>query len=416
MTNTGDSRGDQHQPSIHIVVVELHHHSELIRNVISVLELGHFRMSLITVPEVLDRVDVVWADEADWLSPFCKRADETVGSFIERMRPVFESADILYFNTVRHFWAELCNIPFMAPAIIRVHNAHADLAPASHFYQPLLKFPAILSHLVRKVWIAGEWRQRERFLSHIDYFMFPNQAITDYVASQRWVSEDRILPPVMPFGFLGEKGDSTQVNRRESVTIAITGKVTNAKKDYRLVYRALKLCLSQLDVPLRLILLGKAADKQAARIVSDFKSLESGRFLLDYSDRYVSPEEFDRKVSEVDFLLAPIRVQTHFRKYREVYGKSKMSGIENDILLYRKPSLVTSHYHIRGEIDKAVEYFSPTPESLAAALTDWVNNEKHQDLKAHFDEMNHYRPEFVAEDFYGLCEKLILTGRAKSKH
>ncbi len=416
MTITGGSREDRDKPAIHIVVVELHHHSELIRNVIRVLELEHFKMSLITVPEVLDRVDVVWADEADWLSAFCKGADESVASFIERMSPVFESADLLYFNTVRHFWAELCNIPFVAPAIIRVHNAHADLAPASHFYRPLLKFPAILSHLVRKVWIAGEWRQRERFLSNIDYFMFPNQAITDYVSEQGWVSEDRILPPVMPFGFLGKKDDSAKENQRESVTIAITGKVTNAKKDYRLVYRALQLCLSQLDVPLRLVLLGKAADKQAARIVADFKSLESARFSLDYSDTYVSPEEFDKKVSEVDFLLAPIKVQTHFRKYREVYGKSKMSGIENDILLYRKPSLVTSRYGIRGDIATAVEYFEPTPESLATSLIDWVNSEKYQDLKAHFDEMNHYSPEFVAENFYGLCEKLLLNGAAKIKN
>lgn len=416
MTNTGGFRGDQHKPVIHVVVVELHHHSELIRNVIRVLELEHFRMSLITVPEVLDRVDVVWADEAAWLSPFCKRADETLASFIERMRPVFASADLLYFNTVRHFWAELCNIPFVAPAIIRVHNVHADLAPASHFYRPLLKFPAILSHLVRRVWIAGEWRQREKFLSHIDYFMFPNQAITDYVANQGWISEDRILPPVMPFGFLGKGDDSTPKNHRASVTIAITGKVTNAKKDYRLVYQALTLCLSRLQVPLRLILLGKAADKQAARIVSDFKSLESERFSLDYSDQYVSPREFDKKVSEVDFLLAPIRVQTHFRKYSEVYGKSKMSGIENDILLYRKPSLVTSRYRIRGDIDNVVEYFDSTPESLADALTGWVNNEKYQGLKAHFDRMNHYRPEFVAENFYGLCQKLVLIGPVKSKH
>lgn len=415
MTNTGGSRGDRQKPAIHIVVVELHHHSELIRNVIRVLELEHFRMSLITVPEVLDRVDVVWADEADWLSAFCKGADETVAAFIERVKPVFESADILYFNTVRHFWAELCTIPFAAPAIIRVHNAHADLAPASHFYRPLLKFPAILSHLVRKVWIAGEWRQRERFLSHIDYFMFPNQAITDYVSEQGWVSEDRMLPPVMPFGFLGKKDDSAKENQRESVTIAITGKVTNAKKDYRLVYRALQLCLSQLDVPLRLVLLGKAADKQAARIVADFKSLESARFSLDYSDTYVSPEEFDKKVSEVDFLLAPIKVQTHFRKYREVYGKSKMSGIENDILLYRKPSLVTSRYCIKGDIGKVAGYFDPTPESLAASLTSWVNHGIYDELAPHFEVMDQYRPETVAEDFYRLCEEITVSCRVKAE-
>ncbi|NMT65302.1 hypothetical protein [Marinobacter orientalis] len=408
-------RGQDKRP-VHIVIIELHHHSELIQNLIRVLDLERFEMSLITVPEVLEKVDVVWADEADWLSAFCKGEDETVVSFIERMRPVFESADLLYFNTVRHFWDELCNIPFSAPAIIRIHNAHADLAPASHFDRPLLKFPAIFSHVLRRVWIAGEWRQRTRFFSHISYFMFPNQAITDYVSEQGWVSKGRILPPVMPFGFLGDRDHPVKKAQRERVTIAITGKVTNAKKDYHLVYQALKQCISKLKVPLRLVLLGKAADRQAARIVADFKSLESGKFSLDYSNNYVSSDEFDKKVFDVDFLLAPIKVQTHFRKYREVYGKSKMSGIENDILLYRKPSLVTSGYVISGDIDKAVEYFEPTPESLAESLISWVNHGEYQNLGAAFNEMNNYRPEIVAESFYGLCEKLIPSGPAKSKH
>lgn len=416
MNNTGDFQGDQHKQPIHIVVVELHHHSELIRNVISVLEMEHFRMSLITVPEVFEKVGVVWEEKADWLSAFCKKPDESVACFIERMKPVFEAADVLYFNTVRHFWAELCEIPFSSPAIIRVHNAHADLAPASHFYRPFLKFPAILSHLVRKVWIGGEWRQRKRFLSNIDYFMFPNQTITEYVSDQGWVGRRKIVPPIMPFGFLGERDHSGERDQRGSVTIAITGKVTNAKKDYRLVYRALKLCLSQLKFPLRLVLLGKAANKQAARIVADFKSLESEKFSLDYSAEYVSPDEFEKKVFGVDFLLAPIKVQTHFRKYSEVYGESKISGIENDILLYRKPSLVIAPYSIKGDIDKVVEYFEPTPESLSASLIRWVNHRKYDDLTSHFDMMDQYHPEVVAKDFYRLCAELMLDAPIKGEY
>ncbi|WP_150914428.1 hypothetical protein [Marinobacter halotolerans] len=330
------------------------------------------------------------------------------------MAPIFESADILYFNTVRHFWAELCEIPFAAPSILRVHNAHADLAPASHFYRPLMKFPAILSHLIRKVLIAGEWRQRRQFLAHINYFMFPNRAISNYVAEQGWVGSERILPPVMPFGFLGETHSSEKLTgQKQCITIAITGKVTNAKKDYDLVYRALRQCLGQLKLPLKLILLGKASGKQAERIVQKFASLECAQFSLDYSRDYVSSEDFEQKVSEVDFLLAPIKIETHFRKYREVYGKSKMSGIENDVLLYRKPSLVTARYRILDDIDRVVEYFEPTPEALAAALKSWVKDQKYLDLQASFGAMSQYRPATVAREFHQLCEQLMAVTRSE---
>jgi len=409
MVNESSSENPGQNQSIHLVVVELHHHSDLIDNLIQVLRRERFRMTLITVNSVYENIGHDWSQTGDWLQAFCQEDHENVAQYIERMGPIFESADLLYFNTVRHFWTELNAIPRSCPAILRVHNVHTDLAPASHFDRPLLMFPAILSHLIRKVWIGGEWRKRKQFLARIDYFMFPNQAITDYVCRHKWVDETRILPPIVPFAFLGEPRTTKKTNQHAGVTVAITGKVTNSKKDYDLVFQALKRCLHRLDSPARLILLGKAGDKQAARIVADFHSLESDKFSLDYSTSYISPEEFEQKIAEVDFLLAPIRVQTHFRKYREIYGKSKMSGIENDILLYRKPSLVTSIYGIQGEIDKVVDYFEPTPESLADSLTSWVNNKKYRDLQLHFDEMNHYRSESVAENFRQLCEKLILS-------
>ncbi|MDI9246700.1 hypothetical protein [Marinobacter sp. CHS3-4] len=392
-------------PLIHVVVVELHHHSDLIDNLIKVLRQERFRMTLITVKSVYDNMGHDWGQTEEWLEVFCMDRHEDVSSYIDRMAPVFKDADILYFNTVRDFWAELGAIPRSCPAMLRIHNAHADLAPASHFERPWTRFPGILSHLIRKVWIGGEWRKRKQFLADMDYVMFPNQAITDYVLAHGWIEESRVLPPVVPFAFLGESSAKPNDQNRW-VTAAITGKVTNAKKDYGLVYQALKNCLPDLESPLRLILLGKAGDKQAEKIVADFKSLESDRFSLDYSTSFISPDEFEKKIAEVDFLLAPIRVQTHFRKYSEVYGKSKMSGIENDILLYRKPSIVTARYGIRGEMDKVVDYFEPTPQSLAATLTEWVKNKPYRHLQSHFDGMDQYRPEGVAKNFYRLCEAL----------
>ncbi|XKF15616.1 hypothetical protein LL947_00050 [Halomonas sp. BLK-85] len=407
MNTRVELRNSYYKPVIHIVVIEFHHHSELICNLIRVLELESFKISLITVPEVLQQIDRKALDEISQLTVFCKNDNENINSFIESMNSVFESADILYFNTVRHFWSELCNIPIKAPAIIRIHNSHADLAPSSHFYRPMLNFPAIFSHMVRKVWISGEWRNRERFLSQIDYFMFPNQAITDYVSGKGWVNNDRILPPVMPFGFLGNAEVSIDKKINERITIAITGKVDSTRKNYNLVYDALKICINRLHYPVRLVLLGKASGKQASRIIENLKSLESDRFSLEYSNDYISQKKFNDIISEVDFILAPIEVQTRFRKYREIYGKSKMSGIENDILLYRKPSIITSEYIIKGEISKVVKFVEPLPEDLADAIVEWVNKKRYVKLKRNFSEMKAYQPESVAKMFYELCSNLI---------
>lgn len=389
---------------IHIVVVELHHHSELIRNLCEVLRQGPFRVSLITRRGIFKKTGLDYSSDEDFLEVFLKNSEETVAEFISRMKPVFTAADILYFNTIRHYWKELSEIPFVAPSMVRIHNAHSDLAPATHFNKPLINFFGIVSHLFRKVMIAGEWRSRKRLFSKIDYFMFPNEAITAYVREHGWVREEKILPPVLPFGFLGEKSEGDAGEQKKETVIAITGKVTNAKKDFRLVYLALEQCLKRLKFPVRLVLLGKAGGRQAREIVNDFRSLESEGFTLEYSKDYVPADTFEEKVESVDFLLAPIQVDTHFRKYHEVYGKSKMSGIENDILLYRKPSLVVSDYRMLGPLGGVVDYFEPTADSLAEMITCWVNERTYEALQSGFDDLESYERQGIAKNFYELCK------------
>jgi len=391
---------------IHLVVVELHHHSELIRNLYDVLCNGLFRISLITIPEVYQKTGLESYAQPDDLSVYLLNQEESVSDFLQRVRPVFEGADIVYFNTIRHFWKELNQIPLTAPSMLRIHNAHCDLAPATHFRRPIVNSVVILSHLIRKVWIGGEWRARERMLSRVGYFMFPNETITDYVLSNGWVPESKVLAPTLPFSYLG---DPTPRNTENDpvVTIGITGKVIDSKKDYSLVQQALALSMQRLQRPIALVLLGNANRKHAGPIIDGFRALECEHFTVDYTESHLPAEDFDQKMGRVDFLIAPIRTQTHFRKYVEVYGKSKMSGIENDILRHRKPSLVTSDYALGGSLNLVAEYFEPTPESLAAHICDWVNERRFEKLEKKFEGLDAYKPDVIATRFHQVCQRLL---------
>lgn len=395
------------QPCIHLVVVELQHHADLLKNLYDILSLGHFRISLVTLPEIYESSGLEPEADGEILSVYLKKKEETVSDFVDRAVPVFKSADVVYFNTVLHYWRELNRIPLDSVSIVRIHNAHCDLAPATHFYRPLINGPGILSHLIRKILIAGEWRLKKRFFDRMDYFMFPNQAITDHVTKNGWVDPGKVLEPVLPFGYLGERKYESEAGTDQTVTIAITGKVTDRKKDYRLVYEALQRCLKHLRYPLKLVLLGKADDKNAASIIDDFKQLESGVFSLDFSKGYVPAEEFERKVASVDFFVAPIQPDIRHRKYREVYGKSKMSGVENDILVFRKPSLVVSYYRITGELENVVDYFDKNAESLASQIQQWVNERVFEEKKGCFEKIVEYRREVIADRFYQLCSRLM---------
>ncbi|NVJ62447.1 MAG: hypothetical protein HWE27_18810 [Gammaproteobacteria bacterium] len=401
----------QSTSTVHIVIVELQYHNELLQNMYDTLSLLDFKLTFVTLPELMSKTNILTSGDSSKYSAELKRDDESVKTFLKRMTPVFESADILYFNTVRHYWEELNQIPINVPGIVRIHNAHCDLAPLTHFKQPFINVFGILSHLIRKVLIGGEWRLKQQFFAKNGYLMMPNQVITDYVNAHQWGKGFKILPPVLPFAYLAEsKNDSeTKVEEQQDriVSIAITGKVTNSKKDFDLVYRALKMSLPQLKCKLKLILLGNARDKHAKSILNNFKSLEGELFELDYSDAYVPQEVFDEKVKNVDFFIAPIKVKTHFRKYREVYGKSKMSGVENDILLHRKPSLVIADYPVSAPLDKVVDYFDSDATSLSNKIIDWIAHNRPAQMKDAFNQMDSFKKEVIAENFYRLCLKLM---------
>ncbi len=392
---------------IHLVVVELHYHAELIKTLYHILKLSPFKITLVTLPGVFKKTALHESSDDEQLSVYLKAPEESVSDFVGRMDPVFRSADILYFNTIRHYWHEMNEIPFVATSMVRIHNAHCDFTKLSHLHKPFVNSLSILSHLIRKVLIGKEWKLKKQLFDKIDYFMFANQTITDYVESNGWIDPEKVLPPVLPFGFLGEKDYKSNNKDGKEVTIAITGKVANSKKDFHLVFLALRQCLSELEAPIRLILLGNAGQKHAKSIVKAFKTLESDRFSLEYTEGYVPAEVFDEKVASVDFFIAPIQVDTHFRKYHEVYGKSKMSGIENDILLYRKPSLVVSQYWMAKPLDSVVGYFDPTPESLAVKIVEWANNRIFHDVENCFDHMEGYQRKVIADNFYELCRSIM---------
>ena len=396
----------ENQP-VHLVVLELHYHAELIKTLCEILRFSSFKITLITLPSVFRKTALSTSSEDSFLNVYLKRDKETISEFITRMDSVFRSADILYFNTIRHHWRELNEVPCVATSMVRIHNAHCDFTHFSHLHRPVKNCLGILSHLIRKVLIGQEWKLKKQLFEKINYFMFPNQTITNYVVQNGWVDQRKILPPVLPFGFLGEKEYSSGGKEKNTVTIAITGKVTNSKKDFDLVFLALGKCLDELKYPVRLVLLGNAGQKHARSIIKNFKSIESAKFSLDFSDGYVPADVFEQKVASVDFFVSPIQVDTHFRKFHEVYGKSKMSGIENDILIYRKPSLVVSQYRMSDPLDRVVGYFDPTPESLASKITEWVNSRKFDELKNSFESMESYKREVIAANFYTLCREIM---------
>jgi len=91
-----------------------------------------------------------------------------------------------------------------------------------------------------------------------------------------------------------------------------------------------------------------------------------------------------------------------------------VSGVENDVLAFRKPLLVNASYHVDGELSAVVDQFEETPEALAFKIREWVNGRIFDEKKRNFVHLDEYKKEVVAEKFYMKCRELVNYKSSKS--
>lgn len=324
-----------------LVIIELDYHAEILTTFCPLVS-RYFDVYLLTTEKIWNKAQ---SCEHSLSGVSIKNKKQGIKEFMAAQKELLNSADLVYFNTLQKFIRFFSCLEFSCKTVWRVHNLNSTLLPSQSLALDKVPLRKIIYHLIARVFIEGLWRAQQKMLARVDYLMAPSTGIaqaffTAYPAkkSNRW------LPFVVPFTAI--TADAVRTPKPASLIIVVTGSVDTKRKDYDFLFRTMQRLSANAFKPIELHFLGGPKGKEGLMVIKRFKQLNTDTLNVFTSQGYVSDEHIAKIMATATCMIAPIRLETTFKVYRETYGFSKVSGFENDIRRYTVPCFYPKAYKI----------------------------------------------------------------------
>lgn len=344
-----------------IALVELQEHQVVLFGLIDLLLMQTFEVEVFAPEYMWDQLWAEWKDNPK-LTWHSKVEIESGPVFFQRNCEQINACDLIVFTTLVRDFDFFCQQKYLAPTILIVHKGNFFFAP--HQNLRIQNFKDVLRYL-RSIWKRDHF-YRIKFQRVIDYCAFLDINIQQYMAPHipAWV---RLLPPI-PFSYC----DPVPIPAKDRIHVVLPGTVSSIKRNFKLLFEALKLADPLLDHEVDLIFLGNAGTKRARLMFNlldqqPFKRLHIHTFL-----ELVAEEEYTHHLKKADFLILPLQEELFFGLTKEYYGKTSISAGINDMLRFGKPALLPDFYPLEPALNELTQRFGRA-EELAALLVEWVN-------------------------------------------
>ncbi len=367
-----------------IAIIELDHHFEVLLNSCKIFNELKYTTTIITKEKFFNELNRV--DKFEKINWIIWKESEKLTNFLRNNIKKINENDLLIFNTFSRYFKEFSDLQLLPKTIVRVHNANAYFAPkqniklaSDYFY--LLKD---LNYFLINVIYRREWKYRSQFIKKVNNFTFPTEIIKDYILSRGFLSLDKIVEPI-PWSYISQDYDKKKETK--SVYITLTGSIDIRRRDYTLLYQVLAATRNQYNKKVILTFLGKPKNNYEKLTIKKFKKLETDKLKFVTFLNWVPQNEFDEIMKKTDFLLIPLEKEVKFTIYRELNGYTKISGNVNDIILYRKPAIISSAYPLDNVL-KTVTRAYKNKEEFSRILLQWVNEKQYQKYSQFFDSIS----------------------------
>lgn len=353
----------------YIVVIEFDYHSEVLLSQLLILQKLPQKIYLFTTAKIWNIISKSAKNKN--LNVLLAENHGKVKELILSNLGILNNSETILFNTAASHFKLFSSINYKAPVILRIHNANTYLN-ATKSINPKLSFFYIWkdsSYLILHGLFKLEMFYREKFIKkRVNYFLFPTHSIKNYVLEQGYLQPEKILPPT-PYVFL--KNVNEIKVQKKSVNIVIIGGIDKRRRNYNEVLNAFKYIAPKLKTRVTFSLLGKPNGFYGKEIAASFKKLESDLFKVNTFNKYVPQPIFDDLSSNADFLITPTVRETRYKLYKELYGYTKVSGSVNDMVVYKKPSLIPAFYPIDQALKPHFGIYN-NEKDLISVLENWI--------------------------------------------
>ena len=393
-----------------LAILELDYHAEILTALCPLLA-NDFNLLILTTEKIWSKTEI--PQNTPGYDVRIKSQKQSYAQFLSACEQALNDCDALYINTIGKGFGSYSKRKLNCPVIVRVHNINATFAPTSHIQLTLSHLFSDISYYLRYVIINRRWQQVLRFINQSDCILLPSQAILRSAEHNGYLKNARYYSKTpLPFAYLDKTApyyNSTSIlNQTSTIVCAILGSVDPSRKNYTEVIDAVKAFKERYTDKLQLKLLGAIRGKAGMRVIDSFSELCDEQFSLFYNMNYMPKSEFQRQLTEVQFLIAPIKQDTRFKIFKEQYGISKMSGAENDVITFQRPAIFSVNYPLCGDLEKVTHSYR-NADDLCETMKLLGEKVTAEYLQHCFSGLKEYEPTRIRERFYDLCQRLSHT-------
>ncbi len=370
--------------SLKVAILEFDYHPEVLRNTCMILQDNRMEVLIFTSKKIWNKVNLYQDIPPEEFHFFLHDPSEgSLKHFLQQHLSALNSCDLILFNTVASNYRIYYTLNIIPPILLRIHNSNAYFLPMYKTYRPRLT-PFFLwkdfSHFVRKSLLKLDWYHRTKFLERVNYFIFPSEITEAYAIEKLRIPRNTTY--TLPFSFMHPPASVSKTIDNNCITIAVIGIVDQRKRDYMLLYKAIKRLiptLAQREYTIKLVLLGSASSMFGRKLSQLFSGLESEKFEFVYFKGFVSEALFVKYITESAFFILPLNINTRFTIYNEVYGYTKISGNVNDIIKHQKPALICDQYPLEEGLQLVTDTFRDA-EELSSKIDSWCSERTFKNL------------------------------------
>jgi len=174
---------------------------------------------------------------------------------------------------------------------------------------------------------------------------------------------------VIPYKYFDEK--KVAVDKSNYITFVVPGGIDlNRKPLFDIKNASSMLSVDELK-NIQIILLGKPKNKTDELFCKEWKD-DIGESLK-YYNSFVSVQEYEYVLSHSTFILSNFNINFEDKYVKEIYGKTKDSGVDAQSICYGKPLIVNTGFIVVKEIVSSTTYYS-NAEELYKIFSNIISN------------------------------------------
>ena len=363
-----------------ISVIELDYHPEVLRDFLNIMIDTQYQIKVFTTENIWNRVNIERNKIEDNVEVHLKPDSQKVRKFIQKHFQIINQSSLIFFSTLASNFILFSSFKFKPIVLIRIHNSNAFFNKIINNYRP--KFTLFylwkdISHFIRKEIGELDWYYRRKFLNKVDKYVFSSKSIKDFAITKLNIPPESAIYLPISYSFLNQQ--TPLLEPQEQCEIVVIGKIDKRNRDYDMLYDGFKFALNKTKQRIRLTLLGDSNSNYGKSIISRFQKLESDNFQLTNYIGFVNQNDFQKHTSLADFLIIPVKIHTRYTIYSEMYGYTKISGSINDLIKFKKPSLIFGGYPTDPVLSPITAKYNNSKE-LGDLIKDWSENQTFRDL------------------------------------